>query len=88
MTDKEFIPWLKGFLTGKLELNMKDMALLKDAVDQVIPTQQIQHIPNYPIPRKDITFPNPLNPTCTTSKQLLNDSKFYGTGKQKFKGEF
>jgi len=69
MTDKEFIPWLQGFLTGKLELNMKDMALLKDAVDTVIPTHTLQQMP-FGVPN---TTPNPMNPTCTTGKQLLTD---------------
>lgn len=65
MTDKDFIPWLQGFLTGKLELNMKDMGLLKDAVDTVIPTHIA--VPN------TAPIPNPMNPTCTTGKQLLTD---------------
>jgi hypothetical protein len=73
MTDKDFIPWLQGFLTGKLELNMKDMALLKDAVDTVIPTHTITQIPTPTRKRYDEPIPNPMNPTCTTGKQLLTD---------------
>jgi hypothetical protein len=89
MTNKEFTMWLKGFLHGKQKLNSDEISELNKIIETITdePKQQFPFgtpntIPSHPIPRH---IPNPhnpigpMNPTCNTAKELLNNG-VYGPG--------
>jgi len=90
MTNKEFTMWLKGFLHGKQKLNSDEISELNKIIETITdePKQQLPFgtpntFPSHPIPRKD-SFPqwqepHKMNPTCETSKTLLNNG-VYGPG--------
>lgn len=86
MNYKEFRFWLDGFLAGKEQLTKVEIEVIKKQMENLIDdpiSTNPNLIPSHPIPRKDITFPHPMNPTCDTSKQLLKDG-VYGPGRDNY----
>jgi len=84
MTDKEFMPWLKGFLTGKSVLNIENTKILKETLKLVVEERTTTRKRyDEPIPTYVPTPIGPMNPTCDSGKRLIKD-EVYGPGRDNY----